>query len=135
MLWWNFSSFQRIVDEFGPDRVVDVPIAEAGFVGASIGAALTGMRPVTEIMFIDFTTVCMDMIVNQMAKMHYMFGGKGCVPMVLRTNIGAGRGTAASIPRAFTPFLPIFPGLSCARRHLHTKPRDCSSKRLKMTTR
>jgi len=100
--------------EFGPERVVDTPISEAGFVGASVGAALTGMRPVTEIMFIDFTTCCMDMIVNQMAKMHYMFGGRGKVPMVLRTNIGAGRGTAAQHSQSFHAFFMHIPGLLVA---------------------
>lgn len=97
--------------EFGPERVVDTPISEAGFVGASVGAALTGMRPVTEIMFIDFTTCCMDMIINQMAKMHYMFGGRGTVPMVLRTNIGAGRGTAAQHSQSFHAVYMHIPGL------------------------
>lgn len=100
--------------EFGPERVVDTPISEAGFVGASVGAALTGMRPVTEIMFIDFTTCCMDMIVNQMAKMHYMFGGRGKVPMVLRTNIGAGRGTAAQHSQSFHAIFMHIPGLFVA---------------------
>jgi len=100
--------------EFGPERVVDTPISEAGFVGASVGAALTGMRPVTEIMFIDFTTCCMDMIVNQMAKMHYMFGGRGKVPMVLRTNIGAGRGTAAQHSQSFYAIFMHIPGLIVA---------------------
>ena len=97
--------------EFGPERVIDTPISEAGFVGASVGAALTGMRPVTEIMFIDFTTCCMDMIINQMAKMHYMFGGRGKVPMVLRTNIGAGRGTAAQHSQSFHAIFMHIPGL------------------------
>jgi pyruvate dehydrogenase E1 component beta subunit len=97
--------------DFGPERVVDTPISEAGFVGASVGAALTGMRPVTEIMFIDFTTCCMDMIINQMAKMHYMFGGRGNVPMVLRTNIGAGRGTAAQHSQSFHAIFMHIPGL------------------------
>ena len=97
--------------EFGPERVVDTPISEAGFVGASVGAALTGMRPVTEIMFIDFTTCCMDMIINQMAKMSYMFGGRGKVPMVLRTNIGAGRGTAAQHSQSFHSIFMHIPGL------------------------
>ena len=94
--------------------MVDTAISEAGFVGASVGAALTGMRPVVEIMFIDFTTVCMDMIINQMAKMHYMFGGKGRVPMVLRTNIGAGRGTAAQHSQSFHSLFMHIPGLYIA---------------------
>jgi len=109
-----FQVTKGLQEEFGEDRVVDTPISEAGFVGASVGAALTGMRPVTEIMFIDFTTACMDMIVNQMAKMNYMFGGKGCVPMVLRINIGAGRGTAAQHSQSFHSIFMHTPGLFVA---------------------
>ena len=109
-----FQVTKGLQAEFGPERVVDTPISEAGFVGASVGAALTGMRPVTEIMFIDFTTVCMDMIINQMAKMHYMFGGRGKVPMVLRTNIGAGRGTAAQHSQSFHSIFMHIPGLYVA---------------------
>jgi acetoin:2,6-dichlorophenolindophenol oxidoreductase subunit beta len=109
-----FQVTKGLQERFGPDRVVDTPISEAGFVGASVGAALTGMRPVTEIMFIDFTTVCMDMIINQMAKMHYMFGGKGKVSMVLRTNIGAGRGTAAQHSQSFHSLFMHVPGLLVA---------------------
>ena len=109
-----FQVTKGLQTEFGPDRVVDTPISEAGFVGASVGAALTGMRPVTEIMFIDFTTVCMDMIINQRAKMHYMFGGKGKVPMVLRVNIGAGRGTAAQHSQSFHSIFMHVPGLFVA---------------------
>jgi len=109
-----FQVTKGLQEEFGPKRVVDTPISEAGFVGASVGAALTGMRPITEIMFIDFTTVCMDMIINQMAKMNYMFGGKGCVPMVLRINIGAGRGTAAQHSQSFHSVFMHTPGLYVA---------------------
>ncbi len=109
-----FQVTKSLQDEFGSDRVVDTPISEAGFVGAGVGAALTGMRPVVEIMFIDFTTVCMDMIVNQMAKMHYMFGGKGRVPMVLRTNLGAGRGAAAQHSQSFHSIFMHIPGLYVA---------------------
>lgn len=109
-----FQVTKGLQEEFGPERVVDTPISEAGFVGASVGAALTGMRPVTEIMFIDFTTVCMDMIINQMAKMNYMFGGKGRVPMVLRINIGAGRGTAAQHSQSFHSVFMHCPGLYVA---------------------
>ena len=92
----------------------NTPISESGFVGACVGAALTGMRPVVEIMFIDFTSVCMDMIINQMAKMHYMFGGRGRVPMVLRTNIGAGRGAAAQHSQSFHALFMHIPGLYVA---------------------
>lgn len=106
-----FQVTAGLLDKFGPERVIDTPISEAGFVGAAVGAAMTGMRPVVEIMFIDFTTVCMDMIVNQMAKIHYMFGGRGKVPMVLRTNIGAGRGAAAQHSQSFHAFFVHIPGL------------------------
>lgn len=109
-----FQVTKGLQEQFGPDRVVDTPISEAGFVGAGVGAALSGMRPVVEIMFIDFTTACMDMIINQMAKMHYMFGGKGKVPMVLRTNIGAGRGTAAQHSQSFHSVFMHTPGLYVA---------------------
>jgi pyruvate dehydrogenase E1 component beta subunit len=100
-----------LLDRFGPDRVIDTPISESAFVGAAVGAAMTGMRPVVEIMFIDFTTCAMDMIVNQMAKIHYMFGGRGKVPMVLRINIGSGRGAAAQHSQSFHAFFLHIPGL------------------------
>lgn len=109
-----FQVTAGLQNEFGKERVVDTPISEAGFLGSGVGAALTGMRPVVEIMFIDFTTVCMDMIVNQMAKMHYMFGGRGRVPMVLRINIGAGRGAAAQHSQSFHAFFMHIPGLYVA---------------------
>ena len=109
-----FQVTAGLLNEFGPERVIDMPIAEAGFTGASVGAALTAMRPVVEIMFIDFTTVCMDMIINQMAKMHYMFGGRGKVPMVLRINIGAGRGAAAQHSQSFHALFMHIPGLYLA---------------------
>ena len=109
-----FQVTAGLLDQFGPERVMDMPISEAGFVGGCVGAALTGMRPVVEIMFIDFTTVCMDMIINQMAKMHYMFGGRGKVPMVLRVNIGAGRGAAAQHSQSFHALFMHIPGLYVA---------------------
>jgi len=106
-----FQVTAGLLDQFGPERIIDTPISEAGFVGAAIGAAMTGLRPVVEIMFIDFTTCAMDMIFNQMAKIHYMFGGRGKVPMVLRINIGAGRGTAAQHSQSFHAFFIHIPGL------------------------
>jgi len=132
-----FQVTAGLLNEFGPERVIDMPIAEAGFTGASVGAALTGMRPVVEIMFIDFTTVCMDMIINQMAKMHYMFGGRGKVPMVLRINIGAGRGAAAQHSQSFHALFMHIPGLYLAapstdqergeRRYHRCHPCPCAS--------
>ncbi len=84
-----------LVQEFGRDRVLDTPITEAGFIGAAVGAAATGMRPVAELMYVDFFGTCMDQIFNQGAKLRYMFGGKAKVPMVIRTQIGAGVSAAA----------------------------------------
>jgi pyruvate dehydrogenase E1 component beta subunit len=109
-----FQVTKGLLEEFGPERVVDTPISEAGFVGSCVGAALTGMRPIAEIMFIDFTTACMDMIFNQMAKMHYMFGGQGRVPMVLRVNVGAGRCAAAQHSQSFHSIFMHMPGLYVA---------------------
>jgi pyruvate/2-oxoglutarate/acetoin dehydrogenase E1 component len=109
-----FQVTKGLLEEFGPERVVDTPISEAGFVGACVGAALTGMRPIAEIMFIDFTTACMDMIFNQMAKMHYMFGGQGRVSMVLRVNVGAGRCAAAQHSQSFHSIFMHMPGLYVA---------------------
>jgi acetoin:2,6-dichlorophenolindophenol oxidoreductase subunit beta len=83
-----------LVQEFGRDRVLDTPITEAGFIGAAVGAASTGLRPIAELMFVDFFGVCWDQIFDQGAKLRYMFGGKASCPMVIRTMIGAGMGAA-----------------------------------------
>jgi len=106
-----FQVTKGLLDEFGEERIIDTPISEAGFVGAGTGAALTGMRPVVELMFIDFTTLAMDQIVNQAAKIHYMFGGKAKIPLVLRTNIGAGRGAAAQHSQSLHAWFVHAPGL------------------------
>ncbi|MCL6499781.1 MAG: alpha-ketoacid dehydrogenase subunit beta, partial [Firmicutes bacterium] len=90
-----FKVLSGLVDEFGPQRVIDTHISEAGFVGIAVGAAMTGMRPVVDIMFGDFLTLAMDQIVNQAAKVHYMSGGKLRVPLVVRTTLGATRRSAA----------------------------------------
>jgi pyruvate/2-oxoglutarate/acetoin dehydrogenase E1 component len=79
-----------LVQQFGRDRVLDTPITEAGFIGAAVAAAATGLRPVAELMYVDFFGVCMDQIYNQGAKLRYMFGGKAKCPLVIRTQIGAG---------------------------------------------
>jgi pyruvate/2-oxoglutarate/acetoin dehydrogenase E1 component len=83
-----------LVQEFGRKRVLDTPITEAGFIGAAVGAAATGLRPIAELMFVDFHGVCWDMIFDQGAKLRYMFGGKARCPLVIRTMIGAGMGAA-----------------------------------------
>ena len=84
-----------LVQEFGRDRILDTPITESGFIGAAVGAATTGLRPVAELMFVDFFGCCMDQIFDQGAKLRYMFGGKAKCPMVVRTQIGAGVNAAA----------------------------------------
>src|SRR6266699_1634249 len=83
-----------LVQEFGRERVLDTPITEAGFIGAAVGAAATGLRPIAVLMFVDFFGVCMDQIFDQGAKLRYMFGGKASCPLVIRTMIGAGMGAA-----------------------------------------
>jgi pyruvate dehydrogenase E1 component beta subunit len=100
-----------LIREFGPDRVRDTPITESAFVGAGVGAAATGLRPVVELMFIGFMGVTLDQIVNQAAKMRYMFGGKAKVPLVIRTTIGAGFRAAAQHSDATYSTLVHFPGL------------------------
>ena len=100
-----------LLDEFGPKRVIDTPISEASFAGMGVGAAITGMRPVVEILFIDFTSLIMDQIVNQAAKYRFMSGGKGRVPMVLRTQGGSGNGLAAQHSQSLEAWYYHIPGL------------------------
>ena len=99
------------LSEFGPDRIMDTPITESAFVGAAVGAAMTGLRPVTEIMFVDFLGVCFDQIFNQAAKVRYMFGGKADMPMVLRASYGAGASSASQHSQALYPIFTHIPGL------------------------
>ena len=91
----TFKVLNGLVEEFGPERIIDSPISEAGITGLAVGAAMTGLRPVVDIMFGDFIGLTMDQMVNQAAKIHYMSGGKLKVPLVLRTTMGAGRRSAA----------------------------------------
>lgn len=98
-------------DQFGPERIRDTPISEAVIAGCAAGAAVTGMRPIAEIMFSDFTTIAMDQLVNQAAKMRYMFGGKAKVPMVLRTPEGSGTGAAAQHSQSLEAWFCHVPGL------------------------
>ena len=97
--------------EFGSKRLVNTPISEAAIVGAAVGAALAGCRPVAEIMYMDFITLAMDQIVNQAAKIRYMFGGKATVPLVVRTPAGAGRGNAAQHMQSLEAWFVHVPGL------------------------
>ena len=85
-----------LIGKFGRQRVLDTPISESAIMGAAVGAAATGLRPVAELMFVGFSGVCLDQIVNQAAKLRYMFGGKARVPVVIRTTIGAGMGALAA---------------------------------------
>lgn len=106
-----FGVTRGMIEEFGPERVRNTPISEAGIAGAAVGAALTGMRPILELQFSDFITIAMDQIVNQAAKTRYMFGGKGKVPMVLRTPAGSGTGAAAQHSQSLEAWMAHIPGL------------------------
>lgn len=107
----TFGVTEGMIDEFGEERVKDTPISEAVIVGAAAGAALMGMRPVAEIMFSDFLTIAMDQLVNQAAKIHYMFDGKARVPMVVRAAAGAGTGAAAQHSQCPEAWVCNVPGL------------------------
>lgn len=100
-----------LVHRFGEDRVRDTPISELGIVGAAVGAALTGMKPIVEIQFSDFTAQAMDQIVNQAAKIHFMLGGELAVPMVLRAPLGSGTGAAAQHSQSLEAWFAHVPGL------------------------
>jgi len=106
-----FKVTQGLLEEFGEDRVRDTPISEAAIVGAGVGAALTGMRPVVELMFMDFATIAMDQIVNQAAKLRYMSGGQASVPLVIRTAAGAGRASAAQHSQSLEAWFVHVPGI------------------------
>jgi acetoin:2,6-dichlorophenolindophenol oxidoreductase subunit beta len=106
-----FKVLSGLLEEFGKDRVLDTPISEAGFTGLAVGAAMTGLRPVVDIMFGDFITLTMDQMVNQAAKVHYMSGGKWRVPMVMRTTMGATRRSAAQHSQSLHAWYCHVPGL------------------------
>ena len=102
-----------LVGRFGRDRVLDTPITESAFIGAAVGAAATGLRPVAELMFVDFMGVCFDQIFNQAAKFRYMFGGKAVTPLVIRTMYGAGFRAASQHSQCLYPLFTHIPGLKC----------------------
>jgi len=106
-----FRAYKGLLEKYGPGRVINTPISEAAIVGAGIGAAVTGYRPISEIMFIDFTTLAMDQIVNQAAKIRYMTGDNLNVPLVIRTQGGAGRGVAAQHSQSLEAWFYHVPGL------------------------
>lgn len=106
-----FGVTHGMLDEFGPQRILETPISEPSIIGAAIGAALVGMRPVVEIMFMDFALLTLDQIGNQAAKMHYMFGGKATVPLIIRMPSGSGTGAAAQHSQSLETILMHLPGL------------------------
>jgi pyruvate dehydrogenase E1 component beta subunit len=106
-----FGVTDGLLEQFGPERVRDTPISEAAITGCAIGAALTGLRPVLEVQFMDFITLCMEQLVLQAAKIRYMFGGKAQVPLVLRTPAGAGTGAAAQHSASLEAWFVHVPGL------------------------
>lgn len=103
-----------LIDDFGPERLIDTPISEAGLVGAAVGAAMTGLRPVAELMYVDFIGLAMDQVANQAAKIRYMFGGQIGVPMILRTQGGTGRSGAAQHSQSLEAWIMHTPGLRLA---------------------
>src|SRR5437870_8902414 len=106
-----FKVLAGLVEEFGTERIVDSPISEAGITGLGVGAAMTGLRPVVDIMFGDFLTLVMDQLANQAAKTHYMSGGKLKVPLTLRTTMGATRRSAAQHSQSLQAWVAHVPGL------------------------
>lgn len=114
--YWGgaFKVTKGLAEEFGDERVRDTPISESAIVGAAVGAAITGMRPIAEIMFGDLTTLAMDQIVNQAAKIHYMFGGQASVPLVIRTPFGGGVNIAAHHSQSLEAWFMHVPGLLVA---------------------
>lgn len=107
----TFQVSKGMVQEFGPERVMNTPISETAFIGAGIGAAATGMRPIVELMYSDFIAVCYDQIINQAAKMRYMFGPKVKIPLVIRTAHGGGTGAAAQHSQSLEQMCCHVPGL------------------------
>lgn len=106
-----FGVTRGMIEEFGPERIRNTPISEAAISGTAIGAALTGMRPILELQFSDFITIAMDNMVNQAAKLRYMYGGEGKVPMALRTPAGSGTGAAAQHSQSLEAWMTHIPGL------------------------
>jgi pyruvate dehydrogenase E1 component beta subunit len=106
-----FGATEGLLDRFGPDRVMDTPISETGFIGAAVGAAISGMRPIAELMFVDFYGVCMDQISNHMAKIHYESGGNVTVPMVVTTAVGGGYSDGAQHSQTLFGTFAHLPGM------------------------
>ena len=109
-----FGCTRDLTREFGVERAFNTPISEAGFVGAGLGAACTGMRPIVELMYMDFSFVAMDQLLNQVAKTRYIFGGRAKIPLVIRGQEGIGRGNAATHSQSVETIFMHFPGLKVA---------------------
>jgi len=109
-----FQITAGLYKDFGEDRVMDTPISESAIIGSGIGAAINGMRPVVEIMNVDFLPACMDQVANQAAKMRYMYGGQVTIPLVIRSSCGAGRGAAAQHSQVLHGLFMHIPGLKIA---------------------
>jgi len=116
-----FGVTKGLYEEFGAERVLDTPISEAAIIGSSLGAAATGLRPIAEILFSDWITIGMDQLVNQVAKIRYMFGGAISVPLVIRAPVGAGGGQAAQHSQSFESWFSHVPGLQVV---MPATPRD-----------
>src|SRR5512142_1835326 len=129
-----FRCTEGLVDKYGTDRVVDTPLSEEGYVGLAVGAAMTGLHPVAEIMFGDFITLAMDQIVNQAAKMRYMTGGQLKVPLTVRATMGGGRSSGGQHSQSWHAWFGHVPGLKVvvpstphdAKGLLKTALRDCN---------
>ena len=109
-----FGCTRGLLDKYGKERIKNTPISEAGIVGLGVGAACAGMRPIVELMYMDFTFCAMDQIINQAAKTRYIFGGHGTVPLVIRGQQGVGRGNAATHSQSLEAIFMHFPGLKVA---------------------
>ncbi|MBM3947984.1 MAG: alpha-ketoacid dehydrogenase subunit beta [SAR202 cluster bacterium] len=109
----SFGLTKNLIQKFGPERVRDTPISETGFIGAGVGAAATGLRPLVDLMFVGFVGVCGDQIFNNAAKMHYMFGGKVKLPLTIQCQTGAGHGSAAQHSESLYALFTHIPGLKC----------------------
>ena len=109
-----FGCTKGLLEEFGDERVRNTPISESAIIGAAVGSALTGMRPIAELMYMDFALICMDQILNQAAKMRYLYGGSFKLPLVIRGQQGIGRGNAATHSQSMEQFFMHFPGLKLA---------------------
>ncbi len=132
----SYKVTEGLLAQFGPGRVIDTPLSEAGFVGLGVGAAIAGQRPVVEMLFIDFLLLAMDQVVNQAAKYRFMSGGEGRVPLVIRTQGGAGNSLAGQHSQSLEALFYHVPGLKVVMPvDARTTPRACSSRPSATTTR